>query len=60
MLGQVLRTTVWDWKWVKAVFGDPSFEAVCLFSLLGIILSLLFVDTVAPAFDVDGTPTQLP
>ena len=31
-----------DWQQVKHVF-DSSFEAVCLFSLLGLVLTLLFL-----------------
>jgi len=53
MLERPLRTNVWDWRWMKA--SDPSFAAVCLFSLLGIILSLVFI-----ALDVVLAPTQLP
>jgi hypothetical protein len=59
MLGQVLRTTVLGWKRLRAVF-DSSFEVVCLFSALGIILSLVFHDVIAPAFDAAWTLSQLP
>jgi hypothetical protein len=58
MLGQVLRTTFPDRKRLAVVF-DSSFEVVCLFSFTGIILSLIFLYTIAPAFDVGLTPTQL-
>jgi hypothetical protein len=59
MLGQVMRTTFRDWEKRKIVF-DASFQVVCLFSFLGIVLSLLFLGTVAPVLDVGFTPTQLP
>jgi hypothetical protein len=59
MLGQVIRTTFRDGKKSKVVF-DSSFQVVCLFSFLGIILSLVFLDAIAPAFDVGLTLTQLP
>ena len=51
MPGPVLPTTFQDWNWQDAVC-DPSFEAVCLFSALGIILSLVFLLTIGPAFDL--------
>jgi hypothetical protein len=56
---QVLRTTSQDWKWWDAV-SDSSFEAVCLFSALGIIFTLVFLLTIGPMFDVGLTLTQLP
>jgi hypothetical protein len=59
MLGQALRAIVLDRKRLRAVF-DSSFEVVCLFSALGIILSLVFHDLIAPAFDAGWALTQLP
>ena len=56
---QLLRTTSQDWKRWDAV-SDSSFEAVCLFSALGIIFSLVFLLTIGPVFDVGLTLTQLP
>jgi hypothetical protein len=51
MPGPVLRTTLQSWN-RQDVASDPSFEAVCLFSALGIIFSLLFLLTIGPAFDL--------
>jgi hypothetical protein len=55
----ILRTTVWGWKTMTAVF-DPSFKVTCLVGLLGIALSLLYIDPFAPEFDVGWAPSQLP
>jgi len=55
---QVLPATSRDGKRLDAVF-DSSFEAVCLFSALGIIFSLIFLLVVEPAFDVGVTPTSI-
>jgi len=49
-----VATTFQDWSWRGAV-RDPSFEAVCLFSTLGIILSLVFLLTIGPALDLGFT-----
>jgi len=49
---QLSQASSQDWKRWDAVF-DSSFDAVCLFSFLGVILSLVFLLTVVPAFD-DG------
>jgi hypothetical protein len=51
MPGPVLRTTFQGWN-RRDVAADPSFEAVCLFSALGIIFSLVFLLTIGPAFDL--------
>jgi hypothetical protein len=51
MPGPVLRTTFQSWN-REAVAADSSFEAVCLFSALGIIFSLVFLLTIGPAFDL--------
>jgi len=59
MLGQAMRASFRDWKKLTVVF-DSSFQVVCLFSFIGIVLSLVFLDTIAPAFDVGGTLTQFP
>jgi hypothetical protein len=59
MLGQLMRTTFREWKKQKVVF-DSSFQVVCLFSFLGIVLSLLFLDIIAPPLGVGLTLTQLP
>jgi len=56
---RVSRTTSQDWKWWDAV-SDSSFEAVCLFSALGIIFTLVFLLTIGPLFDVGLTLTQIP
>jgi hypothetical protein len=50
MPGPVLRTTFQSWN-RQAAAADPSFEAVCLFSALGIVVSLVFLLTNGPAFD---------
>jgi hypothetical protein len=42
MLPFLLWTAVRDWMGPEIVF-DSSFEAVCLFSSLGLILSLVFL-----------------
>ncbi len=52
MPGPVLRTTFRNWNRQDV---DPSFEAVCLFSALGIIFSLAFLLTIGPAFDLGLT-----
>jgi hypothetical protein len=54
MPGPVLRTTFQDWN-RQDVASDPSFEAVCLFSALGVIFSLVFFLTIGPAFDLGFT-----
>ena len=54
-----LWTILQDWEKVEIEF-DSSFEAVCLFSFTGIILSLVFLLTVVPALDAGLTLTQLP
>jgi hypothetical protein len=54
MLGPVLRTTFQNWN-TRHMASDPSFEAVCLFSALGIIFSLAFLLTIGPAFDLGLT-----
>jgi hypothetical protein len=51
MPGPVLRTTFQGWN-RQDVASDPSFEAVCLFSALGIIFSLVFLLAIGPAFDL--------
>jgi hypothetical protein len=51
MPGPVLRTTFQGWN-RQDVASDPSFEAVCLFSALGIVFSLVFLLTIGPIFDV--------
>jgi hypothetical protein len=51
-LAQPWRTALREWRRLDADFGS-SFEAVCLFSFLGIVLTLLFLHTVAPVFDID-------
>jgi hypothetical protein len=58
MPGETSRTAAWDRKRTATVF-DPSFEAVCLFSLLGLVISLLFIDHIGPEFDVGSTPTSV-
>jgi hypothetical protein len=54
MPGPVLRTTFRDWN-RRDVVSDRSFDAVCLFSALGVIFSLVFLLTVGPAFDLGFT-----
>jgi hypothetical protein len=54
MPGPVLRTTFQVRNRRDIVF-DPSFEAVCLFSALGIIFSLIFLLTIGPMFDLGLT-----
>ena len=51
MPGPVLRTTFQSWN-REAAAADPSFEAVCLFSALGIVLSLVFLLMSGPPFDL--------
>jgi|GEM_PF-5802956 hypothetical protein len=54
MPGPVLRTTLQSWN-RRDVASDPSFEAVCLFSALGIVFSLVFLLTIGPVFDLGFT-----
>jgi hypothetical protein len=54
-----MRTTYPDRDRLQAVH-DSSFQVVCLFSLFGIVLSLIFFGTIAPAFDGGWTSAQLP
>jgi hypothetical protein len=56
---QVLWIRLPRWTRTKDVI-DSSFEVVCLFSALGMVLSLLFLATVVPALGDGWTPTQLP
>jgi hypothetical protein len=44
-----MPTTFQSWN-REAAATDPSFEAVCLFSALGIVLSLVFLLANGPAF----------
>jgi hypothetical protein len=55
MLEEVWREAVRDWRRIEAA-GDRSFEAVCLFSSLGIILSLAFFSGTMPAPDLGLMP----
>jgi hypothetical protein len=59
MFPQALWTKLPEWRRTKVEF-DPSFEAVCLFSALGIVISLLLLATVVPALGDSWTLTQLP
>jgi hypothetical protein len=54
MPGPVLRTT-FQGRNRQDVASDPSFEAVCLLSALGIVFSLIFLLTVGPVFDLGLT-----
>jgi hypothetical protein len=47
MLEQVWRAAYRDWKKLDVEF-DRSFEAVCLFSLLGLVLSTWFLVGTSP------------
>jgi hypothetical protein len=57
MLRQGSRDTFVDWKTLTDEF-DRSFEAVCLFALLGLTLTLMCL-TVDPTFDVGAGPMSI-
>jgi hypothetical protein len=59
MLEEVWREAVRDWRRLEAA-GDRSFEAVCLFSSLGIILSLAFFSETFPVPDVGLMLAKIP
>ncbi len=54
MLGPVLWTSFQHGS-AREVVSDPSFEAVWVFSAIGIIFSLVFLLTIGPAFDCGFT-----
>ena len=58
MFGLVLHVSSRNWQWLTA--GDRSFEAVCLFSSLGIVLSLAFFSATLPALDIGLMPARAP
>jgi hypothetical protein len=47
-------------NWQKLAALDRSFEAVCLFSSLGIVLSLAFFSATLPALDIGLMPARAP
>jgi hypothetical protein len=47
-------------NWQRLTALDRSFEAVCLFSSLGIVLSLAFFSATLPTLDVGLMPTRVP
>jgi hypothetical protein len=56
---ELLPASSQEWKRRDVAF-DPSFNTVCLFSAVGLILSLLFLLVIEPSFELDLTLAQLP